>query len=52
MKYKDQGKKMKMAGGGVAEDMKPMEKDLQQQCFMTSLGRKTEGSCLVFCPEW
>ena len=28
MKYKDQGKKMKMAGGGVAEDMKPVKKAL------------------------
>mgnify|MGYP003145305653 CR=1 FL=1 len=28
MKYKDQGKKMKMAGGGVAEDMKPVGKAL------------------------
>jgi hypothetical protein len=26
MKYKDQGKKMKMAGGGVAEDVKPVAK--------------------------
>jgi len=28
MKTQDQGKKMKMAGGGVAEDMKPVEKDM------------------------
>lgn len=28
MKYSDQGKKMKMAGGGVAEDMKPIGKNL------------------------
>tara|TARA_R100000664_G_C2747371_1_gene134903 strand:- start:212 stop:445 length:234 start_codon:yes stop_codon:yes gene_type:complete len=28
MKYSDQKKKMKMAGGGIAEDVKPIEKDL------------------------
>jgi len=28
MKYSDQKKKMKMAGGGVTEDMKPVKKDM------------------------
>ena len=63
MKYSDQGKKMKMAGGGVAEDMKPIGKNLggllksplvqavsPAAMIYESLARKTEGLCSALLP--